>query len=195
QGSAAEALGLIGDIAAADAIARMVAQIVQTGGLAQAGDDDPMPDTAAATFRLGVYALVRLKAFDQVASAVLDSAGQPLVRSWPVAFALQRIENPRALTALLSLAKESHPYTRAFAAIDPEGFVMVLSSLDADPHWSVRAALASLLGTLPSETALPRLTTMLGDSDQRVLPSVLASLVRLKAPDVTTILLDRLKAD
>src|SRR5207247_1842300 len=39
----------------------------------------------------------------------------PRVRAWPVAFALQRLEDPRALNALVALAKESHPYTRAFA--------------------------------------------------------------------------------
>ena len=35
QGSAAEALGLIGDAAAADAVGRFAAQIVQSGALAQ----------------------------------------------------------------------------------------------------------------------------------------------------------------
>ena len=34
---------------------------------------------------------------------------------WPVAFALQRIEDKRALPALLALAGDSNPYTRAFA--------------------------------------------------------------------------------
>ena len=33
----------------------------------------------------------------------------------------------------------------------------VLSGLDPDPDWHVRAALASLLGTLPRQSALPRL--------------------------------------
>ena len=66
-------------------------------------------------FRLGVFALVRLKAFDQLAAAVLDGSGQPRVRWWPVAFALQRLEDKRALTALMTLAREPQPYTRAFA--------------------------------------------------------------------------------
>ena len=34
---------------------------------------------------------------------------------WPVAFALQRLEDKRALPALLTLARDAHPYTRAFA--------------------------------------------------------------------------------
>ena len=214
-------------------------------------------DTPSAAARLGIYALVRLKAYPQLASAVLDSSGQPRVRWWPVAYALQRLEDARALPALLTLAKDQHPYTRAFAvkglaalkdrsalpvlmplltsgertvlietvralgrigdpsaaepllrlvrdaaadphvrleavgaigslrvpavadalldflsdpspairgaalrslaAFDPENFVTVLSGLDPDPHWSVRAALATVLGTLPLEAGLPRL--------------------------------------
>ena len=51
---------------------------------------------------------------------------------------------------------------------DPEGFVTVLSGLDPDPHWSVRAALASALGTLPPETGAAAAPAMLGDADQRV---------------------------
>ena len=116
QGSAAEALGLIGDPAAAEPIGRMVAQIVQAGAIGQPGEDeDARRDTPASAFRLGVYALVRLKAYDQLAAAVLDASGQPRVRWWPVAFALQRLEDKRALSALLTLAKEAQPYTRAFA--------------------------------------------------------------------------------
>ena len=36
---------------------------------------------------------------------------------------------------------------------------------------------------------------MLDDSDQRVVPAVLDALVKLKAPNAVTLLLDRLKAD
>ena len=118
QGGAAEALGLIGDATAADAVGRLAAQIVQSGALATApGEDaDARRDMPASAFRLAIYALVRLKAYDQLAAAVLDASGQPRVRWWPVAYALQRIEDKRALGALLALAKDPHPYTRAFAA-------------------------------------------------------------------------------
>ena len=37
------------------------------------------------------------------------------MRWWPVAFALQRLEDKRALPALLTLARDANPYTRAFA--------------------------------------------------------------------------------
>jgi HEAT repeat protein/cyclophilin family peptidyl-prolyl cis-trans isomerase len=299
QGSAAEALGLLGDAAAADAIGRMVSQIVQSGALAQppGPEDDPRRDTPAAAARLGVYALVRLNAYSQLAAAVLDDSGQPRVRWWPVAFALQRLGDKRALPALIALTKDANPYARAFAvkglgalkdksavpalmpllssgdravlietihalgaigdgavtgaflkfihstdtdphvrlaavsalgtmrangpevsdtlldllsdpvpairgaalravaAMDPENFVTILSGLDPDPHWSVRAALASTLATLPPDIGLPRLHELLNDSDQRVIPAVLAAFVKIKAPDAASILLDRLTAE
>jgi cyclophilin family peptidyl-prolyl cis-trans isomerase/HEAT repeat protein len=309
QGSAAEALGLLGDAGAADAVGRMVSQIVQSGALAQTPgtpgapgapgtDEDARRDTPAAAFRLGIYALVRLKAYGPFAAAVLDASGQPRVHGWPVAFALQRFEDKRAQPALMTLAKDTDPYTRAFAvkglgalrdrtalpllmplltsgdqavlietirasgrigdpsaiapllkiiqardaepharleavsalsgfhdatapglmdtlldlvtdptpavraaalrataALDREGFVSVLSGLEPDPHWTVRAALASVLATLPPEVALPRLTLMLDDSDQRAIPAVLAALTKLRAPTAVSVLLERLKAD
>ena len=295
QGGAAEALGLIGDVSAADAVGRLASQIVQSGALAQTpGEDaDARRDLPASAFRLAIYALVRLKAYDQLAAAVIDPSGQPKVRWWPVAYAFQRIDDKRALGALLALAKDTHPYTRAFAAkglgglkdpsalptllgllasgdpavviegvralgriadpaaapalvqllqakgtnpyvrvealdalggmrapgvsdllldsftdsnpairaaalksaarLDPEQFVAVLSGLDPDPVWSVRATIASTLGTLPPDIALPRLNSMLGDQDHRVIPAVFEALVTLRAPNVAAVLLQRLK--
>ena len=301
-GSAAEALGLIGDATAAEPIGRMLSSILQSGALAQppGDEDDVKRDTASAAFRLGLYALVRLKAYPALSAAVLDQGAQPRVRWWPVAFALSRLEDKRALPALLTLAKEPYPYTRAFAVkglaalkdrsslptlmpllssgersvlietiravgkigdpstappllkfirdasadpqvrleavialgglqgglptlsevndtlldlmtdpnpqiraaalrsvatMDPENFVAILSGLDPDSHWTVRAALAGVLGGLSPEIALPRLKAMLNDSDQRVIPSVLAALVKMKAPDAVQVLLDSLKRD
>jgi HEAT repeat protein/cyclophilin family peptidyl-prolyl cis-trans isomerase len=300
RGSAAEALGLLGDPAAADAVAGLAYQVVQSGALAQIpGDEEDLKrDTPAASFRLAIYALVRLKAYPQMAGAILDSGGQPRVRWWPVAYALQRIEDPRALPALLTLAKEANPYTRAFAvkglgglkdrqalpvlmpllssgtktvlveairalgrigdpssvdpllkvindattdpqvrleavtalgairattapavldrlmdmltdssppmraaalraiaAWDPEQLVAVLSTLDPDPHWSVRAQLATVLGGMNTELGAGRLEAMLKDSDQRVVPSVLEAMVKMKMPTAAAALIDQLKAD
>ncbi|MBI3493651.1 MAG: HEAT repeat domain-containing protein [Acidobacteria bacterium] len=297
QGSAAEALGLIGATDAAEAIGRLAGQIVRSGAVTPppGDEDDARRDTPASVLRLCVYALVRLKAYPPLAAAVLDERGQPRARWWPVAYALQRIEDARALPALLTLAKESHPYTRAFAvkglaalkdrsalavlmpllssgerfvlvetiralgrigdpsaagpllriigdpradaqirleaagaiggvgdpqvfdtlvdllfdpspairaaalrslaAANQQNFVTILSGLDPDKDWSVRAALATILGELPPEVGLPRLTTMLNDTDQRVIPPVLTALVKLHAPNASTVLLEHLKAD
>jgi HEAT repeat protein/cyclophilin family peptidyl-prolyl cis-trans isomerase len=297
QGSAAEALGLIGDAHAAPAIATMIAAIVGSGAVAQPPppEDEARRDTPAAAFRLGVFALARLKAYEPLAGVVLDGSGRPKVTWWPVAFALQRLNDPRAIPALTTLAKEGGPYARAFAvkglaemkaasalpvfrmlltsgdhgvlvqtiralgrvgedadadavlkiardpkadpqlrleavaalghfhtqpaidtlldslgdpspairsaalrataSADADNFMTVLSGLDPDPHWSVRATLAEVLAGLPEDRGLPRLTAMLGDTDQRVVPSILAALVRLHAPKIESILFDRLKAD
>ena len=297
RASAAEALGLIGDPAAAEPVGKMVAAIVQSGAVAQppTTGDDARRDTPAGAFRLGVYALTRLKAYEPLAAAVIDPAGKPRTTWWPVAFALQRLEDRRALPALQTLARDADPYTRAFAikglgalkdrtsvammlplinspdtgvqieairalgkigdtsaaqplvrlaqareapaairveavtalsalrapgvadavidflgdrdplvraaalksasSVASEDFILILSGLDPDPDWHVRASLASLLGTLPRQSALPRLMSMLSDSDHRVVAAVLTSLVKLNAPGIGDTLLDHLKSD
>jgi cyclophilin family peptidyl-prolyl cis-trans isomerase len=107
---------------------------------------------------------------------------------------------PGVVDDLLDLLTDASPAVRAAAlrstaALDPDNLLIVLSGLDPDPQWSVRASLATLLGTLAPEVALPRLNAMLGDADQRVIPSVLASLTRLKAPGIADVLVERLKTD
>jgi cyclophilin family peptidyl-prolyl cis-trans isomerase/HEAT repeat protein len=297
HGRAADALGLIGDASAAAAIGEMVTAHVRAGVLSGIGADElghPLAPAVEAV-RLGVYALVRLKAYDPLASAVLAPNGAPVSRWWPIAYALQRIEERRAVPALIALAQGEGLYTRAFAArglgvlkepagvdvliaqasragethaavsavralgqigdaratapllkllqqgelhpnirletvialgalraesatpalhdlltspwpslraaalravseTDPENFVLLLSGLDPDPHWSVRAALADALAALPSASAVERVRAMLQDEDQRVIPAVLKALVALKAPDVERVLIDRLKS-
>src|SRR5262249_2873510 len=81
---------------------------------------------------------------------------------------------------------------RSLATLDPEGFVFFLSGLDPDTQWTVRAALASILGTLTPEAGLPRLRAMLNDSDTRVVPPVLEALAKLHPPDAGSILIDQL---
>jgi cyclophilin family peptidyl-prolyl cis-trans isomerase/HEAT repeat protein len=118
QGRAAEALGSIGDRADADAIAGMVRRQVAAGALANIEPDDltyPLgPQVEAA--RLGVYALTKLRSYEALASAVLDAQGQPVSQWWPVAYALQRIGDPRAAPVLLTLLSAPGRYTAAFAA-------------------------------------------------------------------------------
>lgn len=307
RGRAAEALGLIGPdklgppgtSQATTAIGAMVAIQVGTGALNAVLPDDltyPEPPPVEA-FRLGLYALVRLKAYDDIAMSVLNGNGQPLVRWWPVAYALQRIGDKRALPGLMLLVKEKSSYTAAFAArglgalkdpsavdtllpmvsqndlnvrvrfrviealgtigdrravpallklldqptIDPtlklatvtalgqlhaqeaadrlldvagdrwpalraaalralanaspDYFVTVLSTSDPDADWVVRAAMADILGSLGQVDLHPTLRAMLQDSDQRVIPVVLRALAKIKAPDLATVLLDKLKAD
>jgi HEAT repeat protein/cyclophilin family peptidyl-prolyl cis-trans isomerase len=301
QSSAAQALGLIGDRSAAGPIAAVVAGLARDGSLSAVKPDDmgESRDSAAGLFRLGVTALARLKAYDDLAGAVLGPAGQPLVRWWPVAYALQWMADPRSAPALRTLLHGEGTWTPAFAArglgaihdagavdaliatvkaastslppaieatralgeigdprampvlltmvedpksepglrreavqalggmkgsgtgeavnrlldvlsdpspvirgaalqavarLDHSTFLLVLSGLDPDPQWSVRADLATALGELPADEALPRLRSMLGDRDLRVIPAVLASLLKLHAPGIEGILADRLQS-
>ena len=306
RGYAAEALGLIAlrdDAALAAAqptaqpISRMAAEYGRSGVVTAMQPDDetfPAPPEADA-FRRGIVALVRLRAYDALAAAVLDGDGRPVTSWWPVAFALQRIDDKRAAPALRELLGTQGRYTPAFAArglgeqkdpaavdallkllqqpktptealvavvralgaiedrrataplaqlladpandpnlrleavtalgalrdveglpvvqdlltdewsalraaalraaaaIDQENFVLVLSGLDPDRDWRVRAAVADVLGTLPAELAGELLRGMLQDDDKRVIPAVLGSLVRLGVPDADRIVLGALK--
>ena len=118
QGRAAEALGLIAHKPAAPVIGAMVAAHVAAGALNGMNADDmgmPKPPPVEAV-RLGIYALVRLGSYDDLAAAVLDRDGQPRSRWWPVAFALQRINDARAVPALLTLLSGEGQLSRAFAA-------------------------------------------------------------------------------
>ena len=66
---------------------------------------------------------------------------------------------------------------QALARIDREEFALVLSGLDPDPAWSVRAALATALGIAGDEVSQARSCyAMLKDDDVRVLPVVLEAL-------------------
>jgi cyclophilin family peptidyl-prolyl cis-trans isomerase/HEAT repeat protein len=168
KGSAAEALGLLGDAGAADVVAKLALELVQSGSLAELPTDeaDVARDSAAGAFRLAVYALARLNAFSALASAVLDDAGLPRIRWWPVAYALQRLEDPRAQPALRALAADSHPYTRAFAAkglgiTRDRSAVSLLSTLSSSPDRLVAIEAVRGLGRIGDAAATPALVALL----------------------------------
>ena len=297
RGRAVQALGLVGDESSAGAIGEMVAAGLNAGDVAPSSPDDLTYPLApeVEVVRLGIYALARLGAFDALAQAVLDERGQPLLQWWPVAFALQRVGDDRAIPALRSLAATPTVYTRAFAVrglgergdqdagplltslieaadlsplvvveairaagrlgieaaspalsqvafsatmptllraeavralagtgagdardglidllsdrsavvraavletlarLDGRAFLALVSGLEPDAQWSGRAALATALGHLPPELASSRLLVMLDDTDARVIPAVLNALTRVRAPNVESILLERLR--
>ncbi len=118
QGRAAEALGAIAHKPAAAPIATMVGTHVSAGALnGIVPDDMGYPKSPAIeAVRLGIYALVRLGAYDALASSLLDAGGQPRSRWWPVAYAFQRIGDAKAAPALLALLQGDGQLTRAFAA-------------------------------------------------------------------------------
>ncbi len=138
QGRAAEALGRIGHKESAPAIGAMMTAHIAAGALSNlAADDVGYPKSVEAeAVRLGLYALVRLGAYDVLASTMLDS-GQPKSRWWPVAYAFQRIGDPRAAPVLMLLLEGDGQVTRAFAArglgaLEHEPALPVLTKLAAD---------------------------------------------------------------
>lgn len=299
QGRAAEALGLLNATSAAPALGGMVANIVKSGEASAVDvDDTTVQAPRVEALRLAIFALVRLNAFDHLGGAVLDARGEPLLRWWPVSYALQRLEDPRGLTALRVLAAERGAFgvgfavrglgalkdtasvdlllrllqeeettpgvksacvralaaigdaravpvllrllathtaldrslllevvtalgtlgspaasealmdlvgerwapfraavLTALASIDAFTFTTVLSGLDDDPDWTVRAAIASAALHMEPELAAARLRQMLGDKDPRVLPAVLRALAQSKAPDLPKILEAHLSHD
>jgi cyclophilin family peptidyl-prolyl cis-trans isomerase/HEAT repeat protein len=111
--------------------------------------------------------------------------------------ALASLVDASDVDLLLDLVSERDPGVRtaalrALARVDPDSFTAVLASLDADPDWTARAALAAALGGLANQQGVPRLMAMLQDRDNRVIPSVLKALVAAKAAGLEAVLLERL---
>jgi cyclophilin family peptidyl-prolyl cis-trans isomerase/HEAT repeat protein len=118
QGRAAEALGMIAHKPAAQAIGAMIAAHITGNVLGGINPDDMGYPKASGVeaVRLGIFALVRLGSYDALAAVLVDQNGRPRSRWWPVAFAFQRINDPRAATVLLDLFNGEGQLTRAFAA-------------------------------------------------------------------------------
>jgi cyclophilin family peptidyl-prolyl cis-trans isomerase/HEAT repeat protein len=199
QGSAAEALGLIGDAAGAAPIGAALTRLSSTLADLPADADESRRDTPAAAFRLGVEALVRLKAYDVLASAVLDASGQPRVHWWPVAFALERLEDKRAFGALMTLAKDPAPYTRGFAvkglgALKDRAATPVLLPLlqGADPGVMIEAIRAlGKIGDPAAAQPLMRIAQSRTSTPHARLEAV-SALGGVNAPGVTDALVDML---
>jgi cyclophilin family peptidyl-prolyl cis-trans isomerase/HEAT repeat protein len=170
QGRAAEALAALGDTASAPAIGEVVSALVRGGAVSAVAPDDVdethPPDVDA--FRLGVLALGRLKAYDALAASVLGSSGAPLVTWWPVAAAVQRTEDRRALGPLLAMTRGSSQLGRAFAARglgalkDPSA-VGALSTLARSWPGDTRSAISAVkaLGQIGDRRAGPVLLELL----------------------------------
>ena len=201
QGSAAEALGLIGDVAAADPIAKMASAVFASGALAQTPSDadEARRDTPAAAFRIGVFALARLKAYDQLASVVLDASGRPRTSWWPVAFALQRIEDRRAAPALLALTRATDPYTAAFAvkglgALKDKSAAGVIVPLINSRDWGVQIEAIRAAGRIGDASFEKPLLDLLRrrDAPAQIRLEVVTALASVKTPAVGEELIDLL---
>jgi cyclophilin family peptidyl-prolyl cis-trans isomerase len=102
------------------------------------------------------------------------------------------------MDTLLDLISDEWPVMRStvlgiIARIDPEGFPLVLSGLQPDPDWTVRAAIARLVGSLPAEAARARIEEFWNDPDTRVHGPALSAAVQAKLPEAEAWIRDALK--
>ena len=170
RGRAAEALGQIGAKDAAAAIAKLAAEYATNPAVTSMSPDDetwPAPPEAEA-FKLALFALVRLGAYEPLASVVI-AGDRPVSTWWPVAFALQRINDPRAAQALKQLAQGAGKYTVAFAARglgaskDPSAAQVLLPLLDPKRPIEVIVSAARALAQLGAASAVEPLLTLAQD--------------------------------
>ena len=103
--------------------------------------------------------------------------------------ALGAIGDRRSFPLMLELFRASWPALRAAAMtsaakIDPEGFLLVISTLERDADFSVRANLADVLATLAPDAVRDAISDLAADPDVRVQGPALRALARVGAPDV-----------
>jgi cyclophilin family peptidyl-prolyl cis-trans isomerase/HEAT repeat protein len=201
RGRAAEALGLIGDAASAPAIGAMVAGYVKAGAIANVFPDEggyPLAPDVEAT-RLGLYALTRLKAYEPLAAAVIDSSGAPVSQWWPVAYALGRVQDQRAIPALRALVRSNGAYSRGFAArglgaLKDRDALDLLRSLTADvghsPAQAVQAVRA--MGEIGDARALGPLIDVLRVRGLHtgIRAEAVTAIGKLKTPESVDVLLE-----
>ena len=101
--------------------------------------------------------------------------------------ALAAIGDPSIFDVMLELFTDPWPALRAaaFAAaatVNPDGFLLVISNVDRDRDWSVRAALAGVLATLPADRVQAAVGDLVADSDVRVKGPALEALARIDSP-------------
>jgi len=93
-----------------------------------------------------------------------------------------------AAELLLDLIADEWPVMRAtalgvVARLDPDNLPIVMSGLQPDSDWSVRAALARLAASLPEEASRPRIEALWNDSDTRVHGAALSAAIQAKLPE------------
>jgi len=141
---------------------------------------------------VAAYALRALAALDDpratpVAAKLLASSRAVVKREALRALAV--LPPDRALgRRIVPLVGDADPWIRAaalpaLARTDRDDFALVLSGMDPDPVWWVRASLAAALGDARDEVSLAILFRMLEDEDVRVLPFALGALRRARGAD------------
>ena len=190
RGRAAEALGQIGAKETAAAIGMLAGELSRHAAVtAMQPDDEKWPAAPEAeAFKLALFALVRLGAYEPLAAAIIEG-DRPVSSWWPVAFALQRINDPRAVPALTALAKGPGKYPVAFAARglggskNPATAATLLPLLDRKRPLEVQIAAIRAVAQVNAEAAAEPLVALLSETgvDPNLRLEAVAALGTLKA--------------
>jgi cyclophilin family peptidyl-prolyl cis-trans isomerase/HEAT repeat protein len=208
KGRAAHALGLVGPEKAAGAaapIGQMVKQLVDAGALATPPADDAASGSAEAeAVRRGLIALTSLRSYDGLATAVLDAQGRPRSAWWPIAAALSRVADDRAVPALTELVSSASPYAAGYAvrglgerkAVAAAAVLLPLLEPARQVHPQVRVSSVRAAGQLRDARAVAPLLELLRQKD---VPlglelEILGALGQLEAQEAEPELIDRLTA-
>ncbi len=203
QGRAAEALGLLGHTPAAGAIAGMAAGHVAAGALAGVASDDGTYPLAPAieAVRLGVYALARLSALDELRAVVIGSDGLPASDWWPLVHAMQRIAKPPAAPTLRTWLARGGATSRALAArglgslkdADSRAGLEALVANEQQPL-GVRIQAMRALAAIGDRRSVPVLMPLVDKAPARVLRiEAVAALGAVAGPVGADVLLDYLE--
>jgi cyclophilin family peptidyl-prolyl cis-trans isomerase/HEAT repeat protein len=212
----AYALGRIADERAAPALRALLSvpaihtPLFALRGLAALKHADAAPAALALAKRTDADVKLRVAAIRMLGAAGGTAAVAPLLdlafaRSEPVAITIEAIAAlgalgaPSAFDALVDLVKDSRPSVRAAALsaaakADAEGFLLVLSGIGPDRDWTVRAALAPVLGSLPADRVTAAIEELTEDEDARVHGPALEALAAVKAPSAAKRILAALEA-
>jgi HEAT repeat protein/cyclophilin family peptidyl-prolyl cis-trans isomerase len=114
--------------------------------------------------------------------------------------ALAALPNPVTVEPIIDRLADPHPLIRsaalrALAFQDVESFWLLLSGLDDDADWTVRADLAHLLAGMNDDRAVSRLQYMIDDRDFRVRPHALRALAEASPELAGPVLIERLLSE
>ncbi len=132
-----------------------------------------------------------------VAASLLRSPSDLLRRQALLTIAALPAES-RLRGRIVPLIGDESPWIRAaalaaLARTDRDNFALILSGMDPDPVWWVRAALARALGDLGDDMSVGILHAMLQDEDASALPAILEALRRARGTDSTDTLVRHLE--
>ena len=179
----------------------MVKTWIQGAALNTVAPDDltwPLAPPVEAV-RLGLYALVRLGSYEGISASVVNPNGAPVSAWWPVAFALGRSGDARAVPALTVLLATQGRFTAAFAArglgaLKAQNAAPALRDIvekrQRDPAVIIEAIRAlAAMGDIPSHRVFEKVIVE-SDADSTLRLEAANALAGLHAPESLDFIID-----